>query len=52
MRCLLDTDVASAILKARNPHVAVRAHAYLTQHGNFAISLMTRHEILRGHRAK
>ncbi len=50
MKCLLDTDVASQILKAKNRHVARHAADYLRQYARFSLSLITRYEILRGYK--
>lgn len=49
---LLDTDILTEIFKGRNSTVAANAAAYLTQHGQFAISVMTRFEVVRGLRHK
>lgn len=49
---LLDTDILSEVLKQRNAVVAAKAAAYLTQHGRFAISGMTRYEVRRGYLVK
>jgi tRNA(fMet)-specific endonuclease VapC len=49
---LLDTDTLSEILKGRDPRIQQKAHDYLTWHGRFSFSLMTRYEILRGLKAK
>ena len=48
---ILDTDILSALMR-KNPNVITKARAYLAQHGQFAISIITRYEILRGLRAK
>jgi tRNA(fMet)-specific endonuclease VapC len=45
---LLDTDILSALMKGRNPHVQVHAVAYLQRYGRLSFSLITRYEILRG----
>lgn len=45
---LLDTDILSELLKQKNANVVQKATAYLTQHGAFAFSALTRYEILRG----
>lgn len=45
---VLDTDTLSEILKQKNAVVATHAAAYLTAHGQFAFSALTRYEILRG----
>lgn len=45
---LLDTDILSAIMKAKLPVVAQHAVSYLNQHGRFSFSSITRFEILRG----
>ena len=49
---LLDTDILTEIFKHRNPTVANNAVDYLKQHGQFAISAMTRFEVVRGLRHK
>ena len=49
---LLDTDTLTEIFKLRNQSVAAKAAAYLQQHGQFAISAITRFEIVRGLRHK
>lgn len=45
---LLDTDTLSEVLKKRNAVVQLRAKEYLVEHQRFAISAMTRYEVLRG----
>lgn len=49
---LLDTDILTEIFKRRNRTVAAHAAAYLRDHGQFAISAMTRFEVVRGLRHK
>ncbi len=49
---LIDTDMLSEILKKNDSNVLRHASDYLTQHQLFAISVMTRYEILRGLRDK
>lgn len=49
---LLDTDILSELLKQQNPTVTQHAAAYLQQHGQFALSLFTRFEVVRGYREK
>ena len=49
---ILDTDTLTEVFKRRNPTVLGHAKDYLTLHGEFAISAMTRFEILRGLRHK
>ena len=49
---LLDTDTLSEVMKGKHATVARKATAYLTQHGTFTFSLITRYEILRGLKAK
>jgi hypothetical protein len=44
---LLDTDILTEIFKLRNHTVAANAIAYLQQHGQFAISAITRFEVIR-----
>jgi hypothetical protein len=41
---LLDTDILTEVFKLRNRSVAANAAAYLQQHGQFAISAMTKFE--------
>ncbi len=48
---LIDTDILSEVLKARNANVLQHASAYLTQHGRLGFSAMTLYEMLRGLRA-
>lgn len=50
-KALLDTDTLSAILRG-TPVVAARAREYLAEHRTFALSIVTRYEILRGLKAK
>ncbi len=50
-QALLDTDTLSAVMKG-NPLVLTRAREYLSEHGAFDISIITRYEILRGLKAK
>jgi tRNA(fMet)-specific endonuclease VapC len=49
---LLDTDILTEIFKGRKAAVNSNAEAYLTHHGQFAISAMTRFEIVRALRHK
>ncbi len=48
---ILDTDIMSEVLKARNQQVLNVAQQYLAQHQRFAFSAITLYEILRGLRA-
>ena len=48
---LLDTDILSEVLKAKNKQVLNVAQQYLDQHQRFAFSAITLYEILRGLRA-
>lgn len=48
---VLDTDILSSIMR-QNPVVISKARAYLDEHGQFTLSIITRYEILRGLRAK
>lgn len=50
-KALLDTDTLSAILRG-TPAVAAHAREYLAEHRAFALSIITRYEILRGLKAK
>lgn len=47
---LLDTDTLSDVLKQRNPNVRKHARRYLRSHGQFALSAVTRFEIIRGYK--
>jgi tRNA(fMet)-specific endonuclease VapC len=49
---LLDTDILNEILKKRNSHVLQHASDYVAQHGQFALSSITRYELLRGLKEK
>lgn len=49
---LLDTDTLNEVLKQKNAQVLLHAADYLQQHGKFAISSMTRYEVLRGLKEK
>ena len=49
---LLDTDTLNEVLKQKNAEVIQHAADYLRQHGQFAISSMSRYEVLRGLREK
>ena len=49
---LLDTDILSEVLKQRNPQAPQKASDYLAQHGQFAISAITRYEVIRGLKEK
>ncbi len=48
---LLDTDILSAILR-QNHLVIPKARAYLAEHSQFTLSILTRYEILRGLKTK
>jgi tRNA(fMet)-specific endonuclease VapC len=48
----LDTDMLNEVLKQKNANVVQHATNYLKQHGHFAISSMTRYELLRGLKKK
>jgi len=45
---LLDTDILNEVLKQRNPEVVRRAAEYLSEFGEFAISSISRYEVIRG----
>ena len=49
---LLDTDILNEVLKQKNSVVVGHAARYLGQYGQFAISSITRYEILRGLKEK
>lgn len=48
MKALLDTDILSEVLKAKDPNVVARARAYLEQHDQFTFSAVTVMEIVTG----
>jgi len=48
---ILDTDILSLLMR-KNAAVLARASAYLSEHRQFTISIITRYEILRGLKAK
>jgi tRNA(fMet)-specific endonuclease VapC len=48
---LLDTDILSEILKAKNKRILDISERYLLQHQRFAFSAITLYEIIRGFRA-
>jgi tRNA(fMet)-specific endonuclease VapC len=48
--CLLDTDILSELLRLRNANVLAKALAYTQQHGQLAISAITRYEVNRGYK--
>lgn len=50
--CLLDTDILSEVLRGRNQDITDSANAYLKVHGQFAISVFTQFEVVRGFRWK
>src|SRR6185437_6147954 len=49
---LLDTDILSEVLKAKDRQVLARAQDYLAVHQRFAFSAITFYEVLRGLLAK
>lgn len=49
---LLDTDTLNEVLKRKNANVLRHAADYLAQYGQFAISSITRYELLRGLKEK
>jgi len=49
---MLDTDTLNEVLKRRNPQVVRHAADYLLQRRQFAISAITRYELLRGLKEK
>jgi predicted nucleic acid-binding protein len=48
---LIDTDILSEVLKARDARVLDRARLYLHEHARFAFSAITFYEMMRGFRA-
>jgi tRNA(fMet)-specific endonuclease VapC len=49
---MLDTDTLNEVLKRKNSNVVWHAADYLAQHGQFAISSITRYELARGLKEK
>ncbi len=49
---LLDTATLSEVMKGKDLYVHYHAREYFKTHGQFRISVITRHEILRGLKAK
>ena len=47
-KALLDTDIYSEVLKAKNPTVARNAAAYRQQHGVYTVSVITVMEVVQG----
>jgi tRNA(fMet)-specific endonuclease VapC len=50
-KALIDTNILSALMR-RRPAALARAQGYLTAHGRFTFSILTRYEILRGLKAR
>jgi tRNA(fMet)-specific endonuclease VapC len=50
-RVVVDSDILSAIFRG-NASVVNRARDYLSEHGQFDISIISQYEILRGLKAK
>jgi tRNA(fMet)-specific endonuclease VapC len=48
---ILDTDILSLLMR-KNAAVFAQASAYVSEHRQFTISIITRYEILRGLKAK
>ena len=49
---MIDTDILSEFLKKKNPTVVQKAAGYLRQYQQFAISAITRYEVMRGLKEK
>jgi tRNA(fMet)-specific endonuclease VapC len=49
---LIDTDILSELLKRKNASVVKRSAEYLAEHQQFAISAITRYEVMRGLKEK
>jgi tRNA(fMet)-specific endonuclease VapC len=45
---LLDTDILSEVLKAKDARVLANAQQYLSQYGRFSFSAITFYEVVRG----
>ena len=52
LAALLDTDILNEVLKQKNANAIRHAADYLAQHGQFAISSISRYEVLRGLKEK
>jgi tRNA(fMet)-specific endonuclease VapC len=52
IRACLDTDMASEVLKGKDPEVAANAGAYLAHHDRFTMTAVTLHEIVFGLEAR
>ena len=50
-KALINTNILSALMRGRQAALA-RAQGYLTAHGRFTFSILTRYEILRGLKAR
>jgi len=48
---VMDTDILSAVMR-KNPLVIAKARAYISAYGQFTLSVITVHEILRGLKVK
>jgi len=49
---ILDTDTLNEVLKQKNATVVRHATSYLSRHRQFALSVISRYEILRGLKEK
>lgn len=47
-QCLLDTDILSEVLKAKNPSVVARAKQYQAEYARLTTSVITMMEIVKG----
>ena len=47
-RALVDTDILSEILRARNPTVTLRERRYVEEYGRLSLSVVTVFEVARG----
>ena len=47
-KALLDTDIYSEVLKAKNPTVTQNAALYRQQHGIYTVSVITVMEVVQG----
>ncbi len=45
---LVDTDILSEVLKAKDAQVLTKAQQYLSQHGRLSFSAITFYEVVRG----
>ena len=47
-RALLDTDILSEIMRAKNPRISEKARSYRDEYGRFTVSVVTIAEVVKG----